>query len=162
MRTATRGLKPGEASRRGLMQAVDDGEEADDDEARAHENVADEEDHDDEVADDVERGEGDGIGDGAHALPEGERRHDLRGGLAHQRGDGNDGVAVGAQRVDERAQSGHGDRAVAAAVVHEDDGAAELRLGLHGFKLGEDRLDDLRRASCGGVRPSRRYRSCCR
>ena len=85
-----------------LAQAVDDGEEADEDEARAHEYVADEEDHDDEVADDVERGEGDGVGDGAHALPEGERRHDLGGGLAHQRGDGNDGVAVGAQRVDER------------------------------------------------------------
>ena len=37
-------------------------------------------------------------------------------------------------------QRGHGGGAVAAAVVHEDDGAAELRLGLHGFKLGEDRL----------------------
>ena len=88
-----------------LAQAVDDGEEADDDEARAHQNVADEEDHDDEVADDVERGEGDGIGDGAHALPEGKRRHHLRGGLAHERGDGNDGVAVGAQGVDQRSQS---------------------------------------------------------
>ena len=37
-----------------LAQAVNDGEEADDDEARAHQNVADEEDHDDEVADDVD------------------------------------------------------------------------------------------------------------
>ena len=61
-----------------LAQAVNDGEEADEDEPRAHENVADEEDHDDEVADDIERGEGDGVGNGAHALPEGERRHDLR------------------------------------------------------------------------------------
>ena len=32
-----------------LAEAVDDGEDADDDEARAHEDVADEEDHDDEV-----------------------------------------------------------------------------------------------------------------
>ncbi len=53
----------------------------------------------------------------AHALPEGERRHDLRGGLAHERGDGNDGVAVGAQRVDERTQRGDGGGAVAAAIV---------------------------------------------
>ena len=37
-----------------------------------------------------------------HALPEGERGHDLGGGLAHERGDGNDRVAVGAQRVDQR------------------------------------------------------------
>ena len=90
----------------GLAQAVDDGEEANDDQARAHEDVADEEDHDDEVADDGERGEGDGIGHGAQALPEGERRHDLGGGLAHERGDGNDGVAVGAQRVDQHRQRG--------------------------------------------------------
>ena len=88
------------------------------------------------LADDGERGEGDGVGDGAEVLPEGERRHDLRGGLAHQRGDGNDGVAVGAQRVDQEGQRGHGDGAVAAAIVHQDDGAAELRLGLHGVAAG--------------------------
>ena len=41
-------------------------------------------------------------------------------------------------------QRRHGDRAVAAAVVHQDDGAAELRLGLHGLQLGEDRIDNLR------------------
>ena len=40
---------------------------------------------------------------------EGERRHDLGGGFAHERGDGNDGVAVGAQRVDERAERIDGD-----------------------------------------------------
>ena len=49
-----------------LAQAVDDGEDADQDQARAHQDVADEEDHDDEVADDGEAGEGDGIGHGAH------------------------------------------------------------------------------------------------
>ena len=118
MSTATRGLKPGEAWRCGLAQAVDDGEEADEDEARAHQDVADEEDHHDEVADDGQAGEGDGVGHGAQVLPEGERGHDLGGGLAHQRGDGNDGVAVGAQRVDQHGQRGHGGRAVAAAVVH--------------------------------------------
>ena len=48
-----------------LDDAVDEREETDDDEARAHENVAEEEDEDDEVADNVERGEGDGVGDGA-------------------------------------------------------------------------------------------------
>ena len=36
----------------------------------------------------------------------------------------------------------HGCRAVAAAVVHEDDGSAKLRLGLHRVQLGEDRIDD--------------------
>ena len=118
MRTATRGLKPGEALLVRPAQAVDDGEDADEDQARAHQDVADEEDHDDEVADDVQRGEGDGVGQGAQALPEGERRHHLGGGLAHERGDGNDGVAVGAQGVDEHGQRGHGGGAVAAAVVH--------------------------------------------
>ena len=73
-------------------------------------------------------------------LPEGERRHHLGGGLAHQRGDRHDRVAVGAQRVDEHRQRGHGGRAIAAAVVQQDDGAAELRLGLHGLQLVEDRL----------------------
>jgi hypothetical protein len=32
--------------------------------------------------------------------------------------------------------------AIAAAVMEQNDGAAELRFGFHGFKLGEDRLDD--------------------
>ena len=80
----------------------------------------------------AERGEGDGVGQRCAALPEGERRHDLGGGLAHQRGDRDDGVAVGAQGVNEHGQGGHGGGAVAAAVVQQDDGAAELRLGLHG------------------------------
>ncbi len=65
-------------------------------------------------------------------------RHDLGGGFTHERGDGNDGVAVGAQRIDERTQRSDGGGAVAAAIVHEDDGAAELRLALHGVELGED------------------------
>ena len=52
-----------------LAQAVDDGEEADEDEPRAHEHVADKEDHDDEVADDGDRGEGDGVWNGAQELP---------------------------------------------------------------------------------------------
>ena len=78
----------------------------------------------------------------AHALPEGEGWHDFSGGFAHERGDGNEGVAASAQSVDQRAESGDRRGAVAAAVMHEDDGAAKLRLGLHGVKLGEDRLDD--------------------
>ena len=71
--------------------------------------------------------------------------HDLGGGLAHQRGDGHDGVAVGAQGVDQHRQGGHGGRAVAAAVVQQDDGAAELRLGLHRLQLIEDGLGHLGR-----------------
>jgi hypothetical protein len=64
-------------------------------------------------------------------------------GLAHQRGDRDDGVAVCAQGLDQDRQRGDGCGAIAAAVVHEDDGAAELRLGLHGLKLVENRLSDL-------------------
>ena len=37
-----------------LAKAIDDGEDSDDDEARAHEYVADEEDEDDEAADESE------------------------------------------------------------------------------------------------------------
>ena len=70
MSTATRGLKPGDACAVRPAQTVDDGEDADDDEPRAHQDVADEEDDHDEVADDGERGEGDGIGNRAQVLPE--------------------------------------------------------------------------------------------
>ena len=69
--------------------------------------------------------------------------------LPMQGGDGDDGVAVGAQGVDEDGQGGHGGRAVAAAVVQQDDGAAELRLGLHGLQLVED---GLRRSPAGVLR----------
>jgi hypothetical protein len=102
-------------------------------------------DHHDELADDGHAGEGDGIRQGAQVLAEGELGHHLGGGLAHQRGDGNDGVAVGAQGVDQHGQRGNGGGAVAAAVVQQDDGAAKLRLGLHGLQLIEDGLGDLGR-----------------
>ena len=52
---------------------------------------------------------------------------------------------MGAQGIDEDRQSGHGGRAFATAVVHEDDGAAELRLGFHDLQLGEDRLGNFLR-----------------
>jgi hypothetical protein len=98
---------------------------------------------------------------GAQILPEGERGHHLGGGLAHERGDGDDGVAVGAQRVNEHGQRGHGGGAVAAAVVQQDDGAAELRLGLHVSNCSRTdwviSAGDLRDA-----RSSRWCRSCCR
>ena len=68
MSTATRGLNPGEACAVRAAKTIDDGEDADEDEARAHQDVADEEDEDDEVADDGERGEGDGVWDCAHVL----------------------------------------------------------------------------------------------
>ena len=42
-----------------LAQAVDDGEQADEQQAPSHHNVADKEDHDDEAADDLNEGEGD-------------------------------------------------------------------------------------------------------
>ena len=129
----------------GAAQAVDDGENADQDQAPAHQDVAQEEDQDDELADDGQAGEGNGIRQGAQVLAEGELGHHLGGGLAHQRGDGNDGVAVGAQGVDQHGQRGNGGRAVAAAVVEQDDGAAKLRLGLHGLQLLEDGLGDLSR-----------------
>ena len=47
-------------------QAVDEGEDAHQHQARAHQDVTDEEDENDEVADDGEGGEGDGVGEGAH------------------------------------------------------------------------------------------------
>ena len=105
MRTATRGL----IVRRGevftLAQAVDDGEDADDDEARAHQDVADEEDADDEVVEEGDEEEGDGVDEGVPVLlPAGDGRHDLFAGLADELGDGDDLVAVGAQGLDEHGQ----------------------------------------------------------
>ena len=52
---------------------------------------------------------------------------------------------MGAQGVNQHGQRGHGGRAVAAAVVEQDDGAAKLRLDLHGLQLVEDGLGDLGR-----------------
>ena len=90
-----------------------------------------------------EAAEGDRIGQRAQMLPR-EPRHHIGGGLAHQRGDRHDGVAVRAQRVNEHGQRSHGHGAVAAAVVHEDDRAAKLRLDLHRLQLLQDRRGDLR------------------
>ena len=60
-------------------------------------------------------------------------RHDLGPGLAHQVGNLLDGITMRAQPVDQHRQRGHGDAAVAASVVQQDNAAAELRLGLHGL-----------------------------
>jgi len=54
------------------------------------------ENHDDELANDGHTAEGDGVGQRAKILPEGELGHDLGGGFAHKLGDGDDGVSVGA------------------------------------------------------------------
>ncbi len=125
----------------GLAQPVNDCQDADDDQPRAHEDVANKKDHNNKVADDLHARESDRVGQGAQMLPKRQRRHDFRGGLAHERGDGDDGVAVGAQRVDQNGQRGNSGRAVAAAIVHEDDGAAELRLGLHDLQLSRERIE---------------------
>src|ERR1035437_1793202 len=127
----------------GGAQALDDGEDADQQEAGAHEDVAEIEDQQDELADDGQAGEGDGVRQGAEALREGDFGHHLVGGFSHQRAYGHDGVAVGAQGVNEDGQGGDSGGALAAAVVKQDDGAAELRLGLHGLQLVEDGLGDL-------------------
>ena len=137
------GIEAGRSHGVGAEQAVDDGEDAHQDQPRAHQNVAQEEDQHNELADDGHAGEGDGVRQGAQVLAEGQLGHHLGGGLVHQLGDGDDGVAIGAQGVDQRGQCGHGGGAVAAAVVQQDDGAAELRLDLHGLQLFEDGLGDL-------------------
>ena len=127
----------------GFAQAVDDSEDADEQQARAHQDVADKEDQDDEAADDLHAGEGDRVGQCAQKLGEGKLGHHFGGGLAHQRGDRDDGVAVGAQRVNQHRQCGHGGGAVAAPVVHKNHRPSELRLRLHDLQLREDGLGDL-------------------
>ena len=105
MRTATRGVNPCVAPVVRPAQTVDYRKQAHDDKSRAHQDIADEEDHHDEVAHDVDSREGDGVGQRADPLPEGQRRHHLRCGLAHQVRDRHDLVAVGAQRVNQRTGS---------------------------------------------------------
>ena len=85
----------------GFAQPVDNGKNADQHQPRAHQDVAEEEDQDDELGDDGQTGEGDRVGQCAQGLEERKPGHHLSGGLAHERGDRNDGVAVGAQGVDE-------------------------------------------------------------
>jgi len=101
------GVEAGEASLCGVRRRSSR-RARNEDEARAHEHVAREEDEHNEVADDVEGGEGEGVGYGADALKEGERRHYFRGGLAHERGDGNELIAMGAEGIDEDGQRQHG------------------------------------------------------
>ncbi len=76
-------------------------------------------------------------------LLRGQRWHHLGGGHAHERRDGDDGVASRAQGVNEVGKSGDSDRAIAATIVHEYDGAAKLRLCLHGIQLVEHELGNL-------------------
>ncbi len=68
----------------GLAQAVDDGQAANQQQTRAHQNIADKKDHDNELGDESHAGESDGIGQGAQALPEVEPGHDFGGGFAHE------------------------------------------------------------------------------
>ncbi len=128
-----------------LTEAVDGGEDADDDEAGAHEDVADEEDVDDEVVEEGDKEEGNGVDHGQALLGLRQRGHDLVARLADELGDGNDGVAMGAESFDEWAECGDGGVAIAAAVVHEDDGAAHPGFGLGHVDLVEDAVDDLLR-----------------
>ena len=129
-----------------LAEAVDDGEDADEDEAAGHQDVADEEEGDDEVVEEAEEEEGDGVGVGLPALLACERGHDLGAGLADELGDGDDLVAVLAQAFDEDRKSVDGGGAVASAVVEQDDGAAHPRLLLHLGDLVEDAVGDLLRS----------------
>ncbi len=135
-------------------QAVDDGEDADDDEARAHQDVADEEDADDDVVEEGDEEEGDGVDEGEPVLlPAGDGGHDLLAGLADELADGDDLVAAGAEGLDEHGQGGHGGGAVAAAVVEQDDGATSPGLLGHGVDLLEDAVGDLLRGLAGVLVP---------
>ena len=136
-----------------FTEAVDGGEEADDDEAAAHEDVADEEDADDEVVEEGDEEEGDGVDEGVVALAAFDGGHDFVAGFADEFGDRNDLVAVGAEGVDEDGKGGDGGRAVAAAIVHEDDGAARPGLGIEEGDLAEDAVDDLLRRLAGMLIP---------
>src|ERR1035438_134092 len=57
-------------------------------------------------------------------------------------GAGGDGVAVLAKGVNETRESGNRRRAIAPAVVKQNDRATKLRFGLHIVELAEDRLGD--------------------
>ena len=146
------GIEIGRGSAR-AAQAIDDREDAHQQQPRAHQHVADEEDQDDEMADNGQPGKCDGIRDCAQGLPEVKRGHNFRGGLAHERRDGNNGIAVSAQGVNDHRQRGHGGAAIAAAVVEQDDGAPELRTGLHLDQLIEDRLRNLLRGLADALIP---------
>ena len=89
--------------------------------------------------------EGDGVRAGLPALLGGQRRHDLSAGAAQELGDGHDLVAAGAQGLNHDGQGGDRGGAVAAAVMHEDNGAAAVGVGLHGGDLVEDGLGDFSR-----------------
>src|SRR5208282_2271193 len=67
------GTKAGRGLAVRTAQAVDEGEDADDDETRAHEHVAKKENHKNKIADDIDRGKSDGVRKCAQALPESER-----------------------------------------------------------------------------------------
>jgi len=126
-----------------FAEAVDDGEDAYKDEARAHKHVANEEDAHDEVAEEAVEEEGDGVGAGLPALARRQGRHHLSASLADEFGDGDDLVAAVAERLNQHRKRLYGDGAVAPSIVQEDDGALVPRVRLHVLDLLEDAVDDL-------------------
>jgi hypothetical protein len=124
-------------------EAVDDGEDADDDQPAAHQHVADEEDAHHKVVEEAVEEEGDGVGARLPALARRQRGHHFSASLAYQLRHRNDLVAAGSQRLDQHGQRGNGCGAIPAAVVEKNDGASIPRLRLHVFHLLKNAFGDL-------------------
>jgi hypothetical protein len=104
-------------------ETVEDGAGADEDEASAHEHVADEEDEDDEAADGSEDPGSRRIDGGPEALIARDGDHDVGIALAEQLVHGDDLIAARVQALDDHGQGLDGVGAVSAAIVQQDDGA---------------------------------------
>ena len=115
-------------------ELFDQREDADDECAATDEHDADDEDRRDAGAQPAIDAEDEAVGARLPALHRGERHHHFGARLADQVGDGNEVVALDAQRVDDFRQRLHGVVAFAAAIVEEHDVAV--------FGLAHDVVDD--------------------
>src|SRR6266702_117274 len=104
-----------------LAETIDDGENSNDDQSRTHQDVAHEEDRDHEVIEERPYHEGNGVDSRLPQLTFVQRRHHLGTGLTHQLRDRNDRESAIAQCLDKCGESSHRHRAIASAIVQQND-----------------------------------------
>ena len=126
-----------------LPEPVDRREDADQDQPRAHQHVADKENIHDKIREEGEQEERHPVDAGLPAHLRRNRRHHLRRRLAHQLRYGYKFVALRPQRCDQHRQRCHRRRPVPAAIVQQDNAAPHPRMRLHLVDLLQNAVRDL-------------------
>ncbi len=123
--------------------AIEDGQRANQHQARAHQHIADEEDEDDEHREAREQGEAEAVDPCRPLFPARQRRHHVGPRLAQQIRNRNQLVTFGAQLIDDDGERLHGFAAVTAAVMQKNDVAALEIAGFARRQVGHHVLHNL-------------------